>query len=267
MPPRTISRSRKAGWWPKTAFAGPLLDILQQIDLLVAVSPGVADSYRQAGRYSGRSVVLPNGCDFEFWKASGAAHAQRSSTSDKIALFQGGINARLDYDLLSDLARSRPDWRFWFCGSARDGGAGWAKLTKHQNVRHFGELKLSAIAGLAAQALVGLIPFRQDKLIRNSLPLKAWEYVACGLPVVTVPIDALAACPEYFHAETTAAGFAAALDEVAPRSEQHGALARRLAAAERQSYDHRFADLCGALDEALKARKRETAAQFTAVIR
>ena len=80
--------SKPEGWVvAEDSVRRPLLDILQQIDLLVAVSPGVADSYRQAGRYSGRSVVLPNGCDFEFWKASGAAHAQRSSTSDKIALF------------------------------------------------------------------------------------------------------------------------------------------------------------------------------------
>jgi glycosyltransferase involved in cell wall biosynthesis len=233
----------------------PLLDILRQIDLLVAVSPGVAESYRRAGGYSGRAVILPNGCDFEFWKASRAARAQQAATADKIALFQGGVNARLDYDLLAELARLRPDWRFWFCGSARDGGAGWAELSEHENVRHFGELDPPGIARLAAQARVGLIPFKQDKLIRNSLPLKAWEYVACGLPVVTVPIDALEAYPDFFRAETTASGFAAALDAVAPSRSDPGAIEMRLAAAGRQSYDHRFAELCDALGAALKTRE------------
>lgn len=247
--------SKPDGWAvAEDSVRRPLLDLLQQVDLLVAVSPGVAESYSKAGGYLGRTVVLPNGCDFEFWKASGAAHARPAADGERVALFQGGINARLDYELLADLARSKPQWNFWFCGSARDGGAGWSALSKHPNVRHFGELDSTGIAKLAAAAQVGLIPFKQDQLIRNSLPLKAWEYVACGLPVISVPIDALEPYREFFRIEKTASTFATALDEVGPSRNDAAMLDKRLAAAELQSYDHRFVELCEALGVALKAR-------------
>ena len=240
--------TRPEGWQVSDgSLREPLLDVLQEVNLLVAVSPGVAESYRSLGQYAGRTAVIPNGCDFEFWKDSGAAAWHPPEDGAKVALYQGGVNARLDYALLDKLAAAKPDWQFWFCGHARDGGPGWARLSKRANVRHLGELDSAGIARLAAQALVGLIPFRQDRLIRQSLPLKAWEYVACGLPVVTVPIDALADRPEFFDAEMTPAGFAAALDRLAPTRNDGEAVRRRLAAAAEQSYGRRFGDLCGAI--------------------
>jgi glycosyltransferase involved in cell wall biosynthesis len=221
----------------------PLLRLLQEVDLVVAVSPGVLDSHRSVGGYAGRAVVLPNGCDFDFWQASGAARFEAPADGSRVALVRGGVNSRLDYLLLDALAAARPDWRFWFCGHTRDDGSGWAEFARRPNVRHFGELDPEGVARLSRQARVGVTPFRQTPRTRASLPLEAWEYLACGLPVLTTPIDALAGRPDLFRAETTTKGFAAALDELAPTREQPDAVAARLAAAADESHDRRFAEL------------------------
>ena len=217
--------------------------MLADVDWLVAVTEGVLHSYRRHGGYLGPAIVSRNGCDAAFFfgvlgqlsqqQASSAGHRQ-------VAIYQGGINARVDFELLDGLVQLLPEWEFWLCGVADDSIPAWMHLKSRPNVRHFGALDPTAFAMRMCQATVGLIPFHQDDLIRVSLPLKAYEYVACGLPVVSVPIDALNAEPELFTFASTAAEFASAIRTAAGTRRSPDLLARRREAATRNSYDERF---------------------------
>lgn len=231
-------------------------DAIALADLLVTVSPGLAESYLRHGDFRGEVLVLPNGCDFDFWDASDAVNYQAPSNGARVALFQGGINDRLDYALLHELVSCLPDWEFWFCGREDQDCAGWAQLRRQPNVRAFGLLPPEGIAELARQARVGLIPFQQDALMRRSLPLKAYEYVACGLPVVSIPIDALAGQADIFTFAETAQDFASALTRLEVTRGEPAALAGRRAAAVAASYDARFNELLGALEQRLRLRRR-----------
>jgi glycosyltransferase involved in cell wall biosynthesis len=230
------------------------LEAIAQVDMIVAVSEGVAESHRRALRGAKPVHVVENGCDFEFWDQTGAAAYQPPGDGAKVALFQGGINGRLDYTLLTRLAKLLPDWQFWFCGKSVDGGREWAALRKLANVRDFGLLDSAGIAALAKQALVGLIPFKESDLMRRSLPLKAYEYLACGLPVATVPIDALAANPGLFETAHGADDFARALRKLGATRTDSDALARRREAAKAASYDGRFNRLLDLMAERLHAQ-------------
>lgn len=230
-------------------------DFLGSVDMIVTVSEGVARSYREHGSFTGQVLVLPNGCDFSFWAETNAANYTPPADGAKVALFQGGINLRLDFILLGTVTELLPDWQFWFCGRASDGGAEWDRFCRRDNVRYFGEVGAEEIADLSRQAMVGLIPFKQDPLMQRSLPLKAYEYVACGLPVVTIPIDALAEHPNLFSVASDPAAFAAAIADLAPSRTDAAKLAGRLAAARASSYDQRFEELCSAIDARLAARR------------
>lgn len=233
----------------------PLLRVLSRVDLVVGVSEPLTKTYRNLAQYSGRAITLANGCDFSFWDESGAA--QHDGSSEKVALFQGGINARLDYALLIDLAQKLPNWRFWFCGHIKDAGRQWGALSALPNVEYKGELTPEEIAALAKKATVGLIPFLQGPLIQQSLPLKAYEYVACGLPVVSVPIDALRCEPELFAIAESADEFARQMEVVAPSRSDLSHLKKRSEAGYRQSYDQRFAELSRTIAEAFNLRPRK----------
>jgi len=228
--------------------------LLRQVDLVVAVSEGVRDTLAKHSGYDGRTLVLPNGCDAGFFRDCVARARDDGTYASRrnVVLYQGGINQRLDYPLLLSLVRLLPDWEFRFCGAARD-LEGWNVLQAEPNVRWLGDLKPGAIAQAMCEATVGIIPFVQDAWIRNSLPLKAWEYVACGLPVVTMPIDALAGMPEVFAVATTAEGFAEAIRTAATTRVDGLALSRRDAGAESNSYDARFAALVAVLGDAHRA--------------
>ncbi|MBL8590354.1 MAG: glycosyltransferase [Methylobacteriaceae bacterium] len=226
--------------------------ILPHIDCLIGVSEAVTRVYVERGRFRGHAVTLRNGCDFTFWESSGAAKYEPPADGGRVALYQGGLNRRLDFDLLQELARSMPHWQFWFCGRSDD-SEGWRRLAAEPNVRYFGEVDATGIANLARHALVGLMPFKKYKLIYNSLPLKAYEYVGCGLPVVTIPIESLSNDTDLFRPAEGADQFRSAIEAVAGQRIDRAALARRRDAARRESYDQRFEALQGIILDQLAA--------------
>ena len=241
------------GFTVDTKTLGPAVArLLGKVDYLVACSEGVAQSCLTEGGYSGAYAVVENGCDGEFYLEIMARCGSGVSDGRPSAIFQGGINLRLDYDLLIGLAASMTDWDFEFCGRALLNKQ-WEVLKAFPNVKYHGDLQPEAVGELMSRATVGLIPFIQDKYILQSLPLKAYEYVACGLPVVSVPITALERESTLFSIQTTVAGFAAAIRTVAETRFDVGLLAKRREAALANSYDRRFDAMVNGL---LAARDR-----------
>lgn len=234
-----------------------MLRTLPIVDLLIGVSDGVVKKYIERGAFKSRSLVLRNGCDFEFWDRAKSANYEPPHDGRKVAFYQGAVNARLDFALLDDLTDLLPDWEFWFCGAVKD--EAWKTIFGKPNVRSFGEVDPQQISNLARHSLVGLIPFRQDELIKVSLPLKAYEYVACGLPVVSIPIDALAERPDLFNIETTAEGFRSAIISLAQTRTDPSTLDLRRAAAQAASYDLSFAKLTEELAKIGRGQSRSNA--------
>jgi glycosyltransferase involved in cell wall biosynthesis len=198
--------------------------------------------------------VLENGCDFRFWRAV----SRRSDEGvRKLAIYQGGINQRLDAALLAQVMDRLPDWEFQFCGPVDARFKGWHVLRQRPNCRYLGNLLPVALRETLHASTVGLIPFVQEAYIsRQSLPLKAFEYAACGLPVVTVPIEALELHRTIFRFASTAEEFAAAIVHAAETRFDALLLEVRRNAARLQSYDRRFAEL----GDYLSALPRATAA-------
>lgn len=194
--------------WDKgiSNIAQSVIELLKEVNFVVYVSKGLEKSYTEIGGYNGAGVVIQNGCDAEFFMSINSATKPYDADSRPSIVYQGGINNRIDYSLLLSLIKSMPDWDFKFCGKAI-GCKAWKKLHELQNVHYFGELTPEALAFQMHSSTVGIIPFIQDNYIKNSLPLKAYEYVACGLPVVTVPITELQTNPDIFSFATNAAEF------------------------------------------------------------
>jgi hypothetical protein len=222
--------------------------LLPLIDLSVAVTSGVANSLKTHGKFGGPVLLLRNGCDAAHWAK--AIPAKPPKSPPPIAIYPGGINSRRVSALLGDLADKMPDWQFHFCGdSTHAPQPDWNRICARRNVRNFGQVHPDRIATLQARATVGVIPFRQISTMQVSLPLKAYEYVASGLPVVTIPIDELDRTPELFSSARTADEFAARIRELAPSRWDLDWLQRRLSAANAVSYDGMFETLLKSVAE------------------
>ena len=235
------------------------LEMVDQADLIVAASEGVKDSIEGLAENAPPVIVAPNGVDAPFFAAARERVPGPTPEDRPVAIFQGGINGRIDVGLLRDVVAELEDWDFWFCGPVATALDGWTAVEAMSNVTVFGELNPDELADRMCRATVGLIPFIADDWIRSSLPLKAYEYVACGLPVVTAPIDALTASPHFVEA-VDAASFASAIRAVGPTRLDPAQVLARVNAAESESYDRRFAEVGDALRErhrALRAASKD----------
>lgn len=236
-----------------------LIQVVRQCDLVVAVSKGVADSYRQHTQFDGPIHVAPNGCDYEPLAAI-RREVSLPPSDTRVALFQGGINWRIDFELLNALAALLPDWAFHFCGRQHFDQADalasqrWKTLQQRPNVRYLGYLSAEETARAVCRSTIGLIPFvRERTIVERSLPLKAFEYVACGLPVVSIPIRELAAYPDLFALADSARDFADHMVRLHASRWEPEALQFRAEQASRQSYEAAFADVGARMLEILNA--------------
>lgn len=240
---------------------------LASCDLVISVATGAEETIRSFVEYKGDILRLHNGCDHKFWirpetylgltgkkqrpKTIAAEKTSVRRKSTKTVFYQGGVNHRLDFDLLSYAADALPDWKFVLCGQKwlDKCGPSARQFLKRPNVEYLGMLGPEEIRKEAAKASVATIPFVESYSLRNSLPLKAYEYVACGLPVVTTPINDLLDRPDLFDTAFSKEQFVEKIQLAARTRYIRKKIANRLRAARNHSYDKNYKQLVEQLEE------------------
>ncbi|ABS01506.1 glycosyltransferase [Kineococcus radiotolerans] len=162
-------------------------------DLALATSPAVQEHLRERGFAATR--CLPNVCDVDLFAAARGRGAPRSAT----VVFAGTLAPhKVDLPLLLDLATAlRGRGRLRLIGPVTADCAGdpaWARLLA-AGAEVVGPLPAGALADELAAATVGIVPYRVSPLTAGISPLKTFEYLAAGLPVVSTPLPAVAAVP------------------------------------------------------------------------
>lgn len=88
---------------------------------------------------------------------------------------------------------------------------------------------------------VGIIPFTKlDFLIERSLPLKAFEYLACGLPTVSVSIKSLLKEPDAFLFADDVDAFKKQIERAAQLSIEESYISQLITTAKKHDYDDKF---------------------------
>lgn len=178
-------------------FTGRLSGMVGMADMTIAVSDGVAQSYQPASRQP--IDVITNGCDYAFF-AGGTPDAELAAIGRgfrKTAVYGGNINDRLDLELIERLTSALPDTLFAFFGRVSrfsdKESAIWQGLKLKDNFRHFGSVPVERLPNLYAAAHLGVAPYKlRADLLDNLFPLKIFEMLAAGLPVVSAPFASLA---------------------------------------------------------------------------
>jgi len=91
----------------------------------------------------------------------------------------------VDADLLKNLAGEKPDWTILLIG--RNDMAP-SEFQDYPNIVLTGEVEYNRLPDFCSAVDVGLIPFVKSPLTENCNPLKLYEYLSAGLPVVSTDI-------------------------------------------------------------------------------
>jgi GT2 family glycosyltransferase/glycosyltransferase involved in cell wall biosynthesis len=191
---------------------------LREADAVFAVSrPLLAEmaAARPDAKY------LPNAVEFDRFDAVPA----RRDSGPPVAVYVGALARWVDFELLAAVARDHPDWEFRLYGEILDGRFESSGVTKLRNVIFRGACAHDSIPDVLAAADVGLIPFRVTPETNCVSPIKLYEYLAAGRPVVSSPMEETRTIPGVWTAATRIE-WRQALSEALAASKDEGFRAR-----------------------------------------
>jgi hypothetical protein len=102
--------------------------------------------------------------------------------------YVGGLHRFVDFQLLVELARSRPDWSWIFVGPIQ---TPVGELSRLSNVHLLGQQPHERLRKLIEMFDVCLVPYLNNAATATVVPTKINEYLAAGKPVVTTELPTI----------------------------------------------------------------------------
>ncbi len=148
----------------------------QQADLIFTVSDTLTQKFSNPSTY-----WIPNGVD--------TVRIQPGLLVNQkpVVGYVGTIEERIDFDLLEELLKRHQDKEFVLYGPVWDSVKPQvAKLrAAYANVRFPGRVRFTELSDLLASIDVGIVPHKRNGLSASMNPMKIYEYLAAGKPVVS----------------------------------------------------------------------------------
>jgi len=212
------------------------------LDGIVTTSEEQNEGY---SRYARRAVRFLNFPAPRFLEQRDAAWRPYAERGQEVVHLGTLSTPRLEFlvRMAGEFLRDHPQWRWTFVGLFPEQEA-WFREHVHGDVaprlRGLGKVHHMEVAAILCGAAIGVNfhPVGAPHLQRV-IPLKVFEYLACGLPTVTTRVRALVNlvkdCPAVTFADEDAAAYGATLKALAARSDR-AALSEQA----RQFSDERF---------------------------
>ena len=198
-------------------------------DLVVTTSMALQNS---KGPMNPNTILVPHGVEYDHFARALSDDVEIPEDVAKIPHpvfgFFGLIRDWVDLDLISEVARRKPDWHFVMIGDSRVDLAGYRQVS---NLHFLGRRPYEELPGYCKVFDVGLIPFRMNELTLAVNPIKLREYLAAGLPVVSTPLPEVELYRDYVSIagtveETIAAMKSALAEDPSERSRRQQAMSR-----------------------------------------
>ncbi|WDF56426.1 glycosyltransferase [Mucilaginibacter sp. KACC 22063] len=158
--------------------------LVKKSDLVICTSKALYNEKRKANK---NTYFVPNAADVtHFGKAtenSLPVHPKIKDLPKPVIGYLGSIERRIDYKLLTKVVEANPEKTFVLAGPV------WHEyvpkaLSNAQNLHIIGPVDYNEVPSLIKGFDVAIIPFKKDKVSDTIFPLKLFEYLSAGKPVV-----------------------------------------------------------------------------------
>ncbi|MDO5141591.1 MAG: glycosyltransferase [Eubacteriales bacterium] len=162
-------------------------ELAQAADQVFATAVGLAETLAQVAP---TTRLIPNGAAYEIFSRVQTEAGQLPCPDDMKELphpvfgFVGMLQECIDYALIEKLAKARPDATIFLIGRTLP-GVDLTPLRQYPNIVFHDLVPQTALPAYLAQMDVCLNVFRTGALSRDVSPLKFYEYLATGKPIVS----------------------------------------------------------------------------------
>lgn len=162
------------------------MDLAGKTDMVFATAESLCQRLKAA---NSKAQFIPNGANFElFVKASQPCPVPEDMLAIKgpVFGFVGALQECIEYGFVESAAKARPDWNFVFIGRENP-GVNLSALRALPNAHFLGLKPHDQLPNYIAQFDACLNLFAQNDLSKDVSPLKFYEYLATGKPIVSTP--------------------------------------------------------------------------------
>jgi glycosyltransferase involved in cell wall biosynthesis len=219
--------------------------VIERVDLFVATHAGLLEK-KQAG--AKRAILVPNGVDADhFQQAADPTTPVANSLArlkHPVIGYLGGINYWIDTALLAYIARQYPDWTLALVGPAY-ALADLKPLAGLPNVVMTGRVPYEEVPCYVKAFDVCVNPYVLDQVAEHCSPLKLYEYLATGKPVVSVDMPEAHQFRDLVAIARNPDDFVALVEQAVRQPD--GRAAERICEAHRHTWDQRFETITSTL--------------------
>jgi glycosyltransferase involved in cell wall biosynthesis len=172
-------------------------EIVKHADLVLCVMPSMMETL--PGVDPARVRIMPNAVrldSFERGRSQPCPQDLAAIPHPRIG-FIGSVSRAVDFDAILHVAKARPDWHLVFVGwldlttgaadvRDRERVEKWNAILALPNVHHFQKIPAEAVPAYSANMDVNAVWYlnTSDGLWRHSQPIKLFENLAAGRPIV-----------------------------------------------------------------------------------
>jgi glycosyltransferase involved in cell wall biosynthesis len=186
--------------------------LLRRADLVVTTSQSLWETKRAV---RDDAVLVRHGVDYDHfaaaWREPPAKPRDVEALAEPMFGFFGLIHHWIDCELIAQVAGLRPGYSFVLIGDRR---VDVSRLESLPNVHLLGHRPYRELPAYCRAFTAGLLPFARNAMTRNINPIKMYEYLAAGLPVVSTPLPEARRHEGPIRIAESPEAFAAACDAV-----------------------------------------------------
>ena len=188
------------------------INIANKVDTVIYTAKNLKEKYDQIKDKS-KMKYVPNGIDLDFFKAADRSLPQElEDIPEPRVIYVGAIHDWFDVDLVYYCAKNLPNYSFIIIGPEQKD---LSLLKKLKNIHILGSIPYAKIPAFLYNSQVGIIPFNvkdYPDLVNSINPLKMYEYLACGLKVVSVEWEQINDMNDIINLVTTKDEFVNAIE-------------------------------------------------------
>lgn len=217
-------------------------------DIITVTSQRLLDLVKP--RYPGKICLIRNGADTrQYLQEYFYLPPDLKLLKEKyeyIVGFIGSLQSWVNYNLIKEMALELPEYGFALVGPEYYP----ADILKTvPNIHFLGYKKYNTLLHYVKNFDVGIVPFQVRDLTHSSNPIKMYEYLAAGVPVVATPIQECRALEPYVRTAVTAGESVRKIKEAILSAKNEKEKYIQIAVA--NSWSQRVKDILSILEEAI----------------
>lgn len=230
-----------------TSLAAEEVKLFKESALVVVTSSHLL---KKAQTYRKDVIFVPNAGDFEHFNKLTENDLLVNIKKPIIGYF-GAIAEWFDNDLIEFVASNKKNWNFVLVGHTF--GSNIKKLKTFKNVHFMGEISYAELPKYLYWFDVCIIPFKLTPLIEATHPVKFYEYLSSGKPVVSSKLPELLPFQELCYIAETREEFLEKI-EIALEENDMNIRNKRIEFVKNNTWDARYQMLISHIEQRLKVR-------------